>query len=91
MTNPTAIRSRLLKYLIPVIIFAVGFNVPKFMEATILYKAVNRTVNVSSADGSDWVEEIAVDWRPMVKPQNIAFSVPIQHMYYNTDFHLLLR
>ena len=70
MTNPTAIRSRLLKYLIPVIIFAVGFNVPKFMEATILYKPVNRTVNVTSADGSDWVEEIAVDWRPMVKPQN---------------------
>ena len=66
MTNPPAIRSRLLKYLIPVIIFAVGFNVPKFMEATILYKAVNRTVNVSTADGSDWVEETEVDWRPMV-------------------------
>ena len=66
MTNPQAIRSRLLKYLIPVIIFAVGFNVPKFMEATILYKAVNRTVNVSTADGSDWVEETEVDWRPMV-------------------------
>ena len=65
MNNPKAIRDRLLKYLIPVIIFAIGFNVPKFMEATIVYKPVNQTVNVT-INGS-LVEEIDVDWRPMVK------------------------
>ena len=73
MNNPQAIRSRLLKYLIPVIIFAIGFNVPKFMEATIVYKSVNQTVNVT-INGTDWVEQVDVDWRPMVNKTENAFQ-----------------
>ena len=83
MTNPQAIRSRLLKYLIPVIIFAVGFNVPKFMEATIVYKAVNRTVNVTTANGSEWVEEIDVDWRPLVYKSLILLLLGYKHFLYS--------
>ena len=82
MTNPQAIRSRLLKYLIPVIIFAVGFNVPKFMEATIVYKAVNRTVNVTTANGSEWVEEIDVDWRPLVY-KSLILLLGYKHFLYS--------
>lgn len=82
MTNPQAIRSRLLKYLIPVIIFAVGFNVPKFMEATIVYKAVNRTVNVTTANGSEWVEEIDVDWRPLVY-KSLILLLGYKHFRYS--------
>jgi hypothetical protein len=35
MNSPEACRKRLLKYLIPVLILAILFNLPKFMEARI--------------------------------------------------------
>ncbi len=35
MNSPEAVRRRLLKYVIPVLILSILFNVPKFMEATI--------------------------------------------------------
>ena len=33
ITSPEAIRLRLLRYLLPVIVFSIAFNIPKFMEA----------------------------------------------------------
>ena len=80
MNNPKAIRDRLLKYLIPVIIFAIGFNVPKFMEATIVYKPVNQTVNVTTINGS-FEEGIDVDWRPTVK-QSLKLTVSSKKFYH---------
>lgn len=32
MNDPKGIRKRLLKYLVPVILLSVGFNIPKFFE-----------------------------------------------------------
>ena len=32
MNDPTEIRKRLLKFLVPVVLLAVGFNIPKFFE-----------------------------------------------------------
>ena len=33
MNSPEACRKRLLKYLIPVVVFSLVFNIPKFLEA----------------------------------------------------------
>ena len=38
MNSPQGIRKRLLKYLLPVIIISIAFNIPKFMEAEICWR-----------------------------------------------------
>lgn len=43
INSPEACRSRLLKYLIPVLIISIGFNVPKFLEAKVAYSHNNGT------------------------------------------------
>ena len=58
MNSPRAIRSRLLKYLIPVVIFAISFNVPKFMEAEIKYKANNETLLHIDEDMVEWIPQV---------------------------------
>ena len=40
MNSREAIRNRLIKYLIPVILLSVTFNIPKFMEAQLVYRLV---------------------------------------------------
>lgn len=41
MNSREAIRNRLIKYLIPVILLSVTFNIPKFMEAKLVYRSAN--------------------------------------------------
>ena len=38
MNSPEACRRRLIKYLLPVIIFSISFNITKFMEAKICWE-----------------------------------------------------
>jgi len=49
LNNVAAMRQRLAKYLIPVFIFSVAFNVPKFFESNIVYQAYQDTP--TSANG----------------------------------------
>lgn len=37
MNSKEAIRKRLIKYLVPVILLSITFNLPKFMEAQVIY------------------------------------------------------
>ena len=37
MNSPEACRRRLFKYLIPVVVFSLVFNIPKFLEARIVW------------------------------------------------------
>ncbi len=70
MNSPEAVRARLAKYLIPVMIIAIVFNVPKFLEAEIKFVAIepNSTVKLTYHNLS--VEDKAMfydlDWRPKV-------------------------
>ena len=38
MNSPEAVRRRLVKYLLPVVIFSIAFNIPKFMEARVCWR-----------------------------------------------------
>ena len=62
INSPEAVRGRLLKYLIPVIISSVAFNVPKFMEARVeYYSEINGTMtsfNSSIHDGVEYFTDI---------------------------------
>ena len=46
MNSPEACRRRLIKYLLPVIIFSISFNITKFMEAKICWE-LNESLNTS--------------------------------------------
>ena len=47
MNDENAIRTRLLKYLLPVVIASIAFNIPKFFESKVSYVPVNVTEMVS--------------------------------------------
>ena len=47
MNDENAIRRRLLKYLLPVVIASVVFNIPKFLESRVSYIPLNVTEMVS--------------------------------------------
>lgn len=59
MNSPQAIRSRLLKYLIPVVMFSIAFNVPKFLEAKIEYHASNETLAEIDMDSVEWIPRVS--------------------------------
>ena len=46
MNSPEACRTRLLKYMLPVIIISIAFNIPKFMEAEICWKLTANATEV---------------------------------------------
>ena len=47
MNDENAIRRRLLKYLLPVVIASIVFNIPKFLESRVSYMPYNVTEMVS--------------------------------------------
>lgn len=46
MNDADAIKTRLIKYLLPVVVSALIFNIPKFFESTVVYvtKEVRQTI-----------------------------------------------
>ena len=46
MNSPQACRTRLLQYLVPVIIISIAFNIPKFMEAEICWRLTANSTEV---------------------------------------------
>ena len=64
INSPEAVQMRLLKYLVPVVISSVAFNVPKFMEAEIEYEGtINGTEFNSTIHDA---EDESIDWEPRV-------------------------
>jgi len=56
MNSREAIRNRLIKYLVPVILLSLTFNIPKFMEAKIVYRPadpLNLIVPNSTTPGNE--------------------------------------
>ena len=45
LQDASAIRRRLLQFVVPVTILSVAFNVPKFFEATVEYDEIQQTAN----------------------------------------------
>ena len=68
INSPEACRSRLLKYLIPVVISSVAFNVPKFMEARVEYRGRFNGTNDTFLFNSSiqYEEENFIEWTPLV-------------------------
>ena len=74
--SPSALRNRLLKYLIPVILISFLFNGPKFFEArvgysnsTVLATSTNETLtNLTLSDGTmnTVLEQESIEWTPYV-------------------------
>ena len=56
MNSREAIRNRLIKYLVPVILLSLTFNIPKFMEAKLVYRQAEPMVvfepNLTTPDPS---------------------------------------
>jgi hypothetical protein len=53
MNSPEACRRRFLKYVIPVFILAILFNLPKFLEATIVFDPYWNGIPVYRSDLND--------------------------------------
>ena len=73
---------RLFKYLIPVILFALLFNIPKFFEATISHK----TLQIAESDNNSNSNETTV-WRNVTKTFIDTTDLrenPYYSIYYNT-------
>ena len=92
INSPEAVRGRLLKYLIPVIISSVAFNVPKFMEARVEYYAdINGTTTVFNSTIHDTDEEYEfIEWTPQVnifKEQFLTLNLIINKR--QVIYHLL--
>ena len=76
VNSPSALRNRLLKYLIPVILISFLFNGPKFFEArvgysnsTVLATPTNETLtNLTLSDGTmnTLLEQESIEWTPYV-------------------------
>ena len=74
--SPSALRNRLLKYLIPVILISFLFNGPKFFEArvgysnsTVVATPTNETLtNLTLSDGTmnTVLEQESIEWTPYV-------------------------
>ena len=60
INSPQAVKSRLLKYLIPVVVISFAFNVPKFLEATIEYHADNQTMLMIDEDMVEWTPRVCI-------------------------------
>jgi hypothetical protein len=72
MNSREAIRNRLIKYLIPVILLSVTFNIPKFLEAKLVYRPADpiNSIVPNSTDLNMTMSTIAANttqkWIPMV-------------------------
>ena len=53
MNSPEACRKRLLKYVIPVFVLSIAFNVPKFLEAHIGIKKIWKHANGTEIERSE--------------------------------------
>jgi hypothetical protein len=73
MNSREAIRNRLIKYLIPVILLSVTFNIPKFLEAKLVYRPADpiNSIVPNSTDLNMTMSTIAANttqkWIPMVR------------------------
>ncbi len=59
------------KYLVPVIILSVLFNIPKFLEAKIIYYAdyppnMNRTLFYNNLTSEERLQYAHIEWTPYV-------------------------
>lgn len=55
MNSPEACKKRLLKYLIPVVIFSFVFNIPKFLEAQIVWRNTTQVFNYTASVGDQTI------------------------------------
>ena len=82
--SPSALRNRLLKYLIPVILISFLFNGPKFFEArvgysnsTVVATPSNETLtNLTLSDGTmnTLLEQESIEWTPYVSTKGQLIS-----------------
>ena len=82
--SPSALRNRLLKYLIPVILISFLFNGPKFFEArvgysnsTVVATPSNETLtNLTLSDGTmnTLLEQESIEWTPYVSNKGQLIS-----------------
>jgi hypothetical protein len=90
--SPSALRNRLLKYLIPVILISFLFNGPKFFEArvgysnsTVLATSTNETLtNLTLSDGTmnTVLEQESIEWTPYITVTSMRKN-PDYSIYYN--------
>ena len=71
MNSPEACRRRLLKYLIPVVIFSVVFNIPKFLEAEIYWKI---TVDENATEGGQTAENSSLTYHEQPRVSDSDFE-----------------
>jgi hypothetical protein len=50
MNSREAIRNRLIKYLVPVILLSETFNIPKFLEAKLVYRQAEPMIEVNASN-----------------------------------------
>ena len=77
INSPSALRYRLLKYLIPVIAISLLFNAPKFFEAQVEYESTPISVVLQNLTNEALIKGDIVEWKPRVSlnaEQNILYQ-----------------
>ena len=62
MNDPSALKIRVLKYVIPVVVISILFNVTKFFEIYLVWFEEEKTVN-STVDGVLFINQTVKEWK----------------------------